>query len=320
MQMGRVLCAVGIVILMCFGSAAAMDTECRSSHKWSYIAYPGVPLESPNVQSMEPRIERLNDRQFCFVLYRQISSSRAEKAPSLSAFDVRLHSASGGIQRPLPDRRPFTPVAVGGALAAFVRYEYEFKWGQNVLDEGWFELRDGLKTYWFEIPYGFARDPDEALSSESTIGGVPTSPRHMKECDTLVRWEYVHYELGEIQNGWDLSINLSNSTQKVEAEAILYKDTAVGKPGWQLDSPRTGMKIRATGLRTRTGKCMEIRLHEDWMRRSDTIVFFNPQVDLVTDERTWGTATVTVDEEKIEFILPSSLFKFRHGTIHQANQ
>ena len=164
-----------------------------------------------------------------------------------------------------------------------------------------------------EVPYGFTRNPSDPLCPANDLNG-PRLAAAMKKPppDTkIVRWKYVEYNLGKIQNDWRLTLRQSNPCD-ANCEIELYRDDIqVGKSSflWELDTPRTAVAIRSSdGVRLQ-GKCMSLRLHEDGMRRSDTFKFFrNPR-----DRRSWGTIAVTVGEKTYETVLPSSLFKYCHG-------
>jgi hypothetical protein len=129
--------------------------------------------------------------------------------------------------------------------------------------------------------------------------------KEMGEKDRILPWLHVHYDLGEIQNHWRLSVNVSNPFD-TEAEVILYREDSQ-----DLNSPRIAMEIKQPAGWVLQSRCMSIRLHEDAMRRSDSFKFSrNPG----SDERCWGTVIVKVDDKSYEWVVPSSLFKYVHGT------
>ena len=131
--------------------------------------------------------------------------------------------------------------------------------------------------------------------------------------DHQVQWSNVHYEVGEIQNGWWLSLVLSNPFDG-QSEVVLYRDDHK-VPGplylWDLHSPRTQLRITDSNGTVIHGHCMDIRLHEDGMRRSDT--FNLPRYPTRDDARTWGQLEVTVNDRSYRILVPSSLYEYTHG-------
>jgi hypothetical protein len=127
----------------------------------------------------------------------------------------------------------------------------------------------------------------------------------MGETDLILPWLHVHYDLGKIQNHWRLSVNLSNPFD-AEAEVILYH-----KHSLDLHSPRTTIEIQQPGGRALRSAYWSIRELEGSMGRCDSFRFgMNP----AGDQRCWGTAIVKIDDKSYEWPVPSSLFKYIHGT------
>jgi hypothetical protein len=125
----------------------------------------------------------------------------------------------------------------------------------------------------------------------------------------------VHYDLGEIQNGWGLRVDFANPLDDLAEIVLFQEDSQVGPSKDLLDehSPRTAIEIEQPRAPMLEGKCMSSRL-DRWGNtggtRSDTFQFNrNPG----TAERCWGTARIKVDDKSYECVLPSSLFKSAHG-------
>ena len=199
-------------------------------------------------------------------------------------------------------------MGLGGSLGVTYSLYYDFPWGPNVLEEGWIELRLPGQVYWVELPYGFTRNPADPLTPVESKSGRPAFASAMKkmgETDRILPWLHVHYDLGKIQNHWRLSVNLSNPFN-AEAEVILYH-----KHSLDLHSPRTAIEIRQPGGRALRSACWSIRELDGLMSRCDSFRFAtNP----AGDHRCWGTAIVKVDDKSYEWPVPSSLFKYTHGT------
>jgi hypothetical protein len=236
-----------------------------------------------------------------------------------AAIGVKLHMSDGTTVLPKRSLPGWIGAGSGGVTYSLM---YTFPWGRNTLDESWIELDAAGQIYWIEMPYGFARNPADAELTDPGRG-QPQFPPTMKalgDKDTLVPWLHVDYDLGEIQNHWRLSLELSNPSD-AHAEAILYRDdTEVGKSMnlWKLDSPRMAMEIQMSGGGVLKGFETAIRRHDDGLRRSDVYSFnrdASPEMG-----RDWGTVVVQVDDERYSRRIPSSLFKYLHGMTDPGNK
>jgi len=130
--------------------------------------------------------------------------------------------------------------------------------------------------------------------------------------DLIVPWLEVRYDVGEIQNGWRLTV-LQRNPFDAATEVVLYRDDhTLGKSMflWDLYSPRTGVTVRESSGRVVASRKMQLRLHEDGLRRSDSFELYrNPG----SDDRDWGRLRVTVDDQVRELVVPSSLYRYVHG-------
>jgi hypothetical protein len=111
-------------------------------------------------------------------------------------------------------------------------------------------------------------------------------------------------DAGPIQNGWRLLLPLSNPLM-MRAEAVLYHETH----RWQLESPTTAMSVETNAGPPIGSRKAGVRLHEA-MRRSDTFHFMP---NLPEGWRGWGRVVTTVDGQRWECPVPSSLFQYAHG-------
>src|SRR5215203_3023147 len=120
--------------------------------------------------------------------------------------NVRLHRAKGGTVEPLNAFVAGPTIGMTGGQS--VNRTAEFSWGENTLEEAWFELRIDDRVYWLEVPYGFVRDPMAPLAPAISAGGPGGPAPVMKELGAahrVVPWTKIDYDLGEIQNGCRLS-------------------------------------------------------------------------------------------------------------------
>lgn len=239
-----------------------------------------------------------------------------------NAIVARMYRANGEIVEPTPEGGKLLNSPISTSWAA-VDADGEFApqvmtyfpWGTNALEEAWIEVIIGPERYWVEIPYGFDRnsaDPPPA----AVPGGPPRVVAAMKsptEHDHVVRWQQVQYDLGRIQNGWSMRLNLSNSTQ-AEAEVLLYKDPdeAIKSP-WNTNSPQTAARIFDADGAELAGRYINTRIDDGRFWRTDTFHFDRDENNL----RSWGRIAINVDDKVYQVSAPSSLYKYDHGHSRQ---
>jgi hypothetical protein len=298
-----------------FQPAAAQEAE-ATRYRWEYIAYPTLPTQPDGFPAPVLTLYNREHAGLEFRLSYYVPRTAAEPRkglPSAEKITVRLHSADGKVSDPAPDEWRGAIGLTNGKGTTYT-YIYHLPWKRNVLEEACIEVRLPQQAYWVELPYGFTRDPPESLTPVEPRRGMPAFAATMKPGDTdrLVSWLHVHYDLGRIQNGWGLSVNLSNPFD-AEAEVVLYRDDLqVGKSMylWKLHSPTTTVAIKQPGERVLESRGMSICLHEDGMRRSDCFKFNRNFSD---GDRCWGTIIIRVDDKSYECVIPSSLFRYVHG-------
>ena len=308
------LASVAIIADLLTGVAQA---DPASVHTWKGIEYPSLPV--PGLEAVKLFVlvgsgtgDEVSHLRFDVMW----SASREAQLPAVIAdagkFVVRLHLSDGKVILPESEKHPRSWMGAGSRGITY-SIMYLFPWQRNVMEEAWIEFVLPGQTYWIELPYGFTRNPTDALPSDARRGepAFPSTMKTLGETDRLVPWLQVNYDLGEIQNGWRLSLQLANPFD-AEAEAILYRDDIrVGKSMflWKLDTPRTAMEIKTSGGSILAARSMGIRLHEDGMRRSDNYSFNR----YPHEGRDWGKVIFKVDDKTYECVVPSSLFKYIHG-------
>jgi hypothetical protein len=284
-------------------------------HNWEYITFPEVLIDGKNSPTFS-------------VGYGEKSQGfRLDIMDIMPGFfktnviTARLYRANGEIVTPTAEGKqllnkpisittasPIPGVIIPAQVMTF------FPWGTNTIEESWIEVFMGTERYWLEIPYGFDRNPNEPLPP-SIPGGRPkfvTAMKSLTDHDHVLRWQNVQYDLGKIQNGWQLSLIQSNPFD-AESEAVLYRDdSVVGKSMylWDLHTPRTSLRVLDADGSVINGFCVSLRLHDDGMRRSDTFDIGRNGFD---DQRSWGQIEITVDGKSYRVVVPSSLFKYTHG-------
>lgn len=214
-------------------------------------------------------------------------------------------------------RAPFLGVANGPSGRAPTRLWTAFftvPWQGAPLDEAFVEADLGTERYWLEVPYGFVAGPrlTARATDPRTTPKRPPAMARLGPHDHWVPFRDVGYDLGVIQNGWRLSARLANPFD-AHAELELYRDDgAIGQSAflWGLHEPRTSAEILEANGRTLQSLPMELRLHEDGMRRSDDFHFDRSGAGT----RAVGTFRATVGDHVVLVPIPSSLYAYTHGT------
>jgi hypothetical protein len=183
----------------------------------------------------------------------------------------------------------------------------EFPWGENTLEEAWFELRIDDRVYWLEVPYGFVRDPMAPLAPAISAGGPGAPAPAMKELGAahrVVPWTKVEYDLGEIQNGWRLSAAALNG-EGARWFTTLYRETGP----WNFKEALTWPRILDQADGTRLDAKHLSSDMPDPFRRVDRFSL----EEYPKSGRSWGSLIVTVDDQPVVAIVPSSLFARDHA-------
>jgi hypothetical protein len=312
--------------------------DAKARHRWERIEYPSAPApwdQNDRVRFLvgsgqgddkagfrvyiqwtgsgdSPATGRLFDPKDLGDLRTRIEVDR-KKLPDPKDILVQVHMADGTVIKP-NNAPPAGWVGTGNQRAMTWSVACTFPWGPNTLDEAWVEVKFPQRTYWLEIPYGFTRDPEQPLAPPIPNRSRPAFAPAMKALpkdDIIVTWSCVEYDLGVIQNNWRLSLKLSNPCD-LQCEMILFRgDIQIGKSMylWELHSPRTSVSLKLPGGDVLENRGLNVRVHDDGMRRSDTFQFN----ECSTPGRSWGALTATVDDKSYTIAVPSSMFKRFHG-------
>jgi hypothetical protein len=297
------------------GEAQPTHGASTSIHQWEYITYPMVDLpdQKPPLSFMVGYGEKSQGLRL------DVQTSSAGQLPEIFAkhlVSAELHRPDGTVVERLQGKGMVDrPVGLGGGGFTDWGLIFYFPWSTNNLEEAWIKVAVAEEQYWIEVPYGFTDDPQRIRPPEEQRGNPKSAPKtnHPGKSEHLVRWSNVHYHLGKIQNGWRLSVVQSNPFDG-KTEVVLYRDDHI-VPGplylWDLHSPRTEVRVTDANGTVINGHCMDIRLHDDGMRRSDTFELSR----YVTGDavRTWGILEVRVDDQSYHLLIPSSVYKYTHG-------
>jgi hypothetical protein len=236
---------------------------------------------------------------------------------SESGVVVRVHAGDGKVLTP----RQSHWVAVGSGGGALWYLTYTLPWSRNALDEAWFEVRIANQSWWVELPYGFARNPEdpELPDRDRDVPRFLTGMLPLGANDLLVPWLAAEYEIGRAGNGALLSLKVSNPfTARVSV--VLYREPPMqlgpDRSRQNLDKPRVGVKLEAPGRRF-AGRELARRLSDDRHTRTDDFDFA-PVTGLPTG-RAFGTLIISIDHRRYAVRVPSSLFAFVHGRTDPQN-
>lgn len=292
--------------------SAELDPAAGRRHSWQRIEYNIVPSPQLGIDGFLLAIDTggYDDRtvpRLSISFPSRVDTPLPKPIADPNSFTVRLHLFDGRVALPSDShlgRRSYS--LVGSSLGATFSVSYEFSWMGHVMEESWIELGVSGQTYWIGLPPGFLLDPAEVLSADGNGGGRLASPvaRARGKNETDVNWKRVCYELGRIQNGWHLSLYVSNSGE-TNAEVVLYRDRA----RWSADDPKVELQIRTSQGELVPGRHAGTRVHEDRMRRSDD---FHVSVPLERG-REWGVLGIIVDSKVYEQSVPLGLLSGSHG-------
>jgi hypothetical protein len=282
----------------------------------------------------------LPDAALMFAISRQetgfsVTIDASEQFLKHNKISARVHYPSDGNCPPAAG----SPggVALAGSFGGSWSWFTDFPFGKNLLQEAWVQLSIGSRQIWLEIPYGcFTRDPHappppaspdgdarfpramkNLLHAKTTVQCGPKyfpelPERNLKARDIILHWTSIHYDSFPIQNGWSLTFIEDNLVEEPGSHVELYRETP-HYPAWELHSPRTALHIVEDDVTIQSGRCMNIRLHNDNFRRTDT---YSMSSTHARDEsrRCWGEIEFGVDEKNYSLGVPSSLYLRDHGT------
>jgi hypothetical protein len=220
-----------------------------------------------------------------------------------------VDSVGGNLNAPIPEGTTMSPSVPGQPAPPPSAWtaQTSFPWGKNNLDESWIEVSMGQERYWLEIPYGYDRNPADPLPPAITAKRPPFAPPIKKSTDHdhIVPWDRVCYDVLPVQNGYSISLNLSNPGDGI-GEVVLYKEMSA----WDLHTPRTSlMAIDNDGSEIHS-TCTSIRLDEDLVSgRDDTFSLYR----YPSDDRCWGQMEVKVADKSYRIVVPSSMYNFGQG-------
>lgn len=208
-----------------------------------------------------------------------------------SRWKVRLHYPDGRVLEP---EQVWGPDAVSSGVITLGR-GYIFPLGDNSLTEAWLELHLGENTYWYEIPYGFTRDPDAPVppsdAKAEQAGYVPAMKVSPAATSQIVRWSKVNYSLGTLPDGATLQADLKNGGDLT----CLLRFRHAGYE-WEFHRPIATVKVIPDTAAPIAGWQFAERIDPGIpSNREDEFRFRFPSLH----GRGWATLEVRVDEQPV---------------------
>ena len=289
----------------------------RPEARWSSIQYPDIDIPGAPGRTITGRLSpgkdgdgRPDELLFRLIFYQPADKEIPQVLVHPETFVVRLHRGDGSV---VEGKSVFGEDWTGfGNQNGLTRGRiYTFPWGRNAFDEAWIEWRLPNQTFWFEVPYGFSRDPAQPWPSPDPARSEPhlaSAMNNLGARDLLIPWRLVEYELGEIQNHWRLTANMANSFQPA-VETVLYHAPDEWRQ-WQPEEPRVSVQMKGHGESFR----LAFR-RQGMLDRVDT---FRTGVGAERGRDT-GVEIIHVDDRSYEFTIPSSLSKYDHGRADRDN-
>ncbi len=229
--------------------------------------------------------------------------------PELKRAVVRLHKPDGTKEEQQVEASYWTRMRVSGPDRVTLTLSILFDWPKNALDELWVEFWTPDSVYWFEVPYGFARNPLAPLPPAMPAAGAPRLPPGLMKPEKgrwIVPWHIVEYGIDTTPGGqadWELSTRLSNH-RDVQCDVVLVRDGM-----WEFWWPRTSVSVRDAKGKVYGSSWPTIRNELSGMRRIDAYELEGCH----SPGREWGTLRISVDKSTYAVTIPSSLYKTGHG-------
>ena len=305
-----------VVLMLAFTLAVASTVQSQETHRWDSISYPELPTQFGD-GTARPVIRNTEDGlqlSLSFGWTDEQAAADGFSLPDGTQIKLALHHPDGNATLPLDSSFNRGLITTGGRGYSSGAFQCRFPWQSNRMTEAWLEINMPQHSFWLELPYGFTRNPHskklptartgrpQALAKDATSDNV-----------SMIQWQHVVYDVGEIQDDWRLTLKQANPFD-ASSELVLHRnDTEVGKSMflWDLHSPRTKVTIIHADGSQLDSRAMSLRLHDDGMRRSDGFQFNrNPGNG---ESRDWGQMMIEIDDRTWQITMPSSLFRYVHG-------
>ncbi len=197
---------VSIVVgWMCAGLVADGGAQAPAPTSiWQRVQYP--PVTIPGTAGKQLRFivgsgghthrpqEELSQLRLDVIWMQGLLAPSSETIANAKDIVVRLHTADGKIPAALPQDAFLGCSHTGVGFESQCALTGIFSWSHDA--QAWFEVRVGGQTWWLELPYGFARNPEDPdvpdrFPSEPHFFPPATSP--LGPHDFVVPWLAVEY-------------------------------------------------------------------------------------------------------------------------------
>ena len=307
-------CFAGFLL---FGSsvfAQELATNSRK-HSWSRIAYPAIECNWGIDQTFLPSIQvKANQGIWGFELLIKGPKEQSKKefgVPIPSECEVSLHTADGRIRRPVGD---LVVVKEWNRETQewTARATCSFPWTRNEFDEAWIELRTADDVYYFEMPYGFTRDPGSELCLPSPKGypELVDSIQPLERGSHVIWWHHVEYDFGEVEPGWQMLLWISNPFDM--KCSVLFRPLAERRE-LPTNLSNIKVKLRQAGGWDMVANQLLGSLYPDAPDLSIDSMESNFSRNPNANERRWGEFDLSLGDRTFTTVVPSSLFHYVHG-------
>lgn len=302
MAVALLWCLAGDMVVASERSDVQGSPEFRKAAMWTNIKYPGVAMPSLTDDklflSIEPTVpafqvsrngvlqESKRELAFTIKLTWNGGEDNAQKLYETGQMTLRLHYPDGRIVE--PKGKPLRIVVATGNI--FTISDYAFPYGDNSLTEAWLEVRVESHLYWFEIPYGFTRDPEAPLPlpdpNAEPARFAPAMKDSPKNAES-VRWSVIQYDFGTNQDGMKLEVDLLN---RGDIRCV----TRLEREGGRLDihDPLTKLAVDMDKGGKLIGEQVASALPQKHVREDEFDFDLQPLAG-----RGWGSLVVTIDDQ-----------------------
>lgn len=294
------------VWMLAAGANAADPAVSGLVHNWQSVLY--APIECPWKSQIVVPFLRVPDRdeldglQFRLEFEGRPFASKIPLRPRDNDVEAKLHLPNGHVIAPQKVDRIVWSSRGPGMTGVF---QSTFPWQDNNLDEAWIELRLTGMVHWLEIPYGFSRDPHAQLPRKDLSRNEPQFAPAMQQLNAtddkhrIVSWQSVKYTTNQFTL-------LQSNPFDASCVVLLHGVNDLYQPLSSvefIEQAENGMEGRKTGLSLITPVGSQ-------SGRSDSFSFRkNPG-----EGRDWGSLRVTIGQDSHVILIPSSLYRYAHGT------
>lgn len=221
-----------------------------------------------------------------------------------------LHSADGRTRNSLGEFK-LSEIVESGSGVGSVTLSFSFPWTRNEFDEAWIEFRLLENVYYFEMPYGFTRDPTHeiCLANDNDTLRIPDSILPFVRGAKVSWWHHAEYDLGEVEPGWQILLWVSNPFN-TRCDVVIRP--LQGNEEVPAHLKKIKVKLIQKGERPLVAQQLLGIRHPESPNFSIGSIESNFSTN-PADHRCWGHYELAIGEKVVTVMVPSSLFHYRHG-------